>query len=706
MKRILYVLLAAVVVLSLAVFASAEEVRPVYVTLNGEAVDCASYGQEATIVEGRTMVPLRAIFEALGATVEWNQGTKTVTSVLDETEIKLTIGENVLYRNGESVELDVPALIMNNRTLVPVRAISEAFGVYVEWDAGTRTVLLTAVNKEYVRGVVEGNTYIGEWTGLVYEAPEGVIFVTDEQIYEMMESAGGLVADPETGKMIMDFAKANVVYEFVALDALGNNIQLAVEKNPEGLTAEEYVSHIKDGYALVGYDCSESFNYTSKIGGYTFVCIDVETKVQGIKMTQSFAVRNQDDRIIIMTLTTVSDGAYLMDGFMNISEHETEDTEAGRAPDGGFADISEAEVPAEAIEVVNAFLEEFKDYNIKEALKYCVDADEYKDIDVSNVNEMLEYAGIDRDVLVQLMTAELPEDDEAYKALFGGVADIIFEFIPKANEKAAFTIDNVRIADENRIEFIVTTYAPKMNIDSEAISLNLQYVMNEAILEGKITENMSEGEIFAAIFDDFIAVLRTTLEEAMETEELETNGSKKITAVKTADGRWLVELPEEDAEVLHAIKNKDFSSFLPEAEQSLDGQHVYGDFYFGMTHDECLDVIEGEVETYEGDILIFDLEGIYDDEDKNITGDVNCDGIRLWFFEGKLYSVSVETPYRATDDEAKSVLKSVMEYYGSDYEYDAETDSYIWTNGNLEISCAVCLNEEGYFCLLDITDWS
>lgn len=142
-KNVLRVLALAVLMCLLTAFVSAEEVKPVYVMLNGEYVDCASYGQEATIVEGRTMVPLRAIFEALGATVEWNQETKTVSSVLGDTEISLTIGDSKLIKNGEEIVLDVPALIMNGRTLVPVRAVSESFGVYVEWDANTRTVVLT-----------------------------------------------------------------------------------------------------------------------------------------------------------------------------------------------------------------------------------------------------------------------------------------------------------------------------------------------------------------------------------------------------------------------------------------------------------------------------------------------------------------------------------------------------------------------------------
>ena len=80
MKRFLTIALMICMCLAIGVFA--EEAKPVTVTLNGETVDCASYGQEATIIEGRTLVPLRAIFEALGASGEWNGETKTVSSVL------------------------------------------------------------------------------------------------------------------------------------------------------------------------------------------------------------------------------------------------------------------------------------------------------------------------------------------------------------------------------------------------------------------------------------------------------------------------------------------------------------------------------------------------------------------------------------------------------------------------------------------------
>ena len=111
----------------------------VAVTLNSDTI---SFDQPPIIVYSRTLVPLRAIFEAMGAEVDWIQANQTVTAVKDDIAISLQIGSNKLYKNGEVIELDVPAQVVNNRTLVPVRAISEAFGAEVDWDNDTRTVII------------------------------------------------------------------------------------------------------------------------------------------------------------------------------------------------------------------------------------------------------------------------------------------------------------------------------------------------------------------------------------------------------------------------------------------------------------------------------------------------------------------------------------------------------------------------------------
>lgn len=92
--------------------------------------------------QGRTMVPLRAIFEALGAGVQWNAESRTVTAVKDSREIKLEI-DGAACINGAVVNLDIPAKIINERTVVPLRFVSEALGCTVAWDEHSKTVTIT-----------------------------------------------------------------------------------------------------------------------------------------------------------------------------------------------------------------------------------------------------------------------------------------------------------------------------------------------------------------------------------------------------------------------------------------------------------------------------------------------------------------------------------------------------------------------------------
>jgi hypothetical protein len=117
--------------------AAADEIT---VLVNGTAV---VFDQPPIIENGRTLVPLRAIFEAMGADIDWNPQTRTVTAVRGDVTISLTINSNILDKNSEKIELEVPARIVNDRTLVPARAVAESFGAEVGWEPSTRTVIIT-----------------------------------------------------------------------------------------------------------------------------------------------------------------------------------------------------------------------------------------------------------------------------------------------------------------------------------------------------------------------------------------------------------------------------------------------------------------------------------------------------------------------------------------------------------------------------------
>ncbi len=105
--------------------------------------------QSPIIYNDRTMVPFRAVFNAIGAEVGWNNNSKTAVAVKDGNIMSITINDNTLYKNGTPVLIDAPAIIVNDRTLVPLRAVSEALNCDVEWDADTRTVSVTADIKQH-----------------------------------------------------------------------------------------------------------------------------------------------------------------------------------------------------------------------------------------------------------------------------------------------------------------------------------------------------------------------------------------------------------------------------------------------------------------------------------------------------------------------------------------------------------------------------
>ena len=117
-----------------------EQSRPINVTLDGQPV---TFDVAPIIESGRTLVPVRAILEALGAQLTWDANSQQVTAQKEDTTISLTIGETTAYVNGEAYQLDVPAQIRDGRTLVPVRFLSENFHLTVNWDASTNTVEIT-----------------------------------------------------------------------------------------------------------------------------------------------------------------------------------------------------------------------------------------------------------------------------------------------------------------------------------------------------------------------------------------------------------------------------------------------------------------------------------------------------------------------------------------------------------------------------------
>lgn len=153
-KKISSILLSLLIVTSLCLTIPIQVVageKPIIVELDGKSLE---FDVLPTIKNGRTLMPLRDIFEALGMNVSWDEDTQTVKGESDNILITLQINNTNATVNDEHITLDQPATIISGRTFVPVRFIAESTGAKVDWNVETRTVLinsdLTALEDNFI----------------------------------------------------------------------------------------------------------------------------------------------------------------------------------------------------------------------------------------------------------------------------------------------------------------------------------------------------------------------------------------------------------------------------------------------------------------------------------------------------------------------------------------------------------------------------
>jgi hypothetical protein len=130
---------------------------PISVTVDGTPV--AFNDAAPRMVNGRVLVPLRGVFEQMGAYVHWTDATQTVDATKGNTSVSLRIGDPVATVNGSPVRMDVPATLVGGSTMVPLRFVSEALGANVDWNDQANAVMITTGNAAAVNTSVTRNTY-------------------------------------------------------------------------------------------------------------------------------------------------------------------------------------------------------------------------------------------------------------------------------------------------------------------------------------------------------------------------------------------------------------------------------------------------------------------------------------------------------------------------------------------------------------------
>ncbi len=183
MKRISGAILSAVVVLNSVGFVYGGG-NGISVKVNGNEINTNVSPQ---IIDGRTMIPVRDIFEAVGAQVEWDSETKTISSSKGSKSVSMSIGSNVMYVDGEMVTMDTAPQIIDGRTVAPARYVAEAFGYNVEWDGENKIVIITEAdsNEEEENSSVNDVSSQRETTTITTEAAtEATTEATTEKVTE------------------------------------------------------------------------------------------------------------------------------------------------------------------------------------------------------------------------------------------------------------------------------------------------------------------------------------------------------------------------------------------------------------------------------------------------------------------------------------------------------------------------------------------
>jgi hypothetical protein len=214
------------------------------------------------IVEGRTMVPFRALAESIGVQVNWHGETRTIDAHAQDRSVRLVIGEDTAQVNGVWVKLDVPPMIVDDRTLIPLRFFGEAFGAQIGWNGESRTVTIQsplspmrtlafyAIQSFEERNLIE--RFSDAAFGWAVLTPDGRVDMTSGPDYKWPEPAGEI-----SGEQILEDAAAAQTRRHLMLfaaDTHGQYTSLLLDPEQSGRAAAEIalavVSRGFDGVVL------------------------------------------------------------------------------------------------------------------------------------------------------------------------------------------------------------------------------------------------------------------------------------------------------------------------------------------------------------------------------------------------------------------------------------------------------------------------
>lgn len=272
------------------------------VTIDGAAV---SFDTEPQIVDGRTLVPMRKIFEEIGALVKWDGDTQTVTARKSSKTVTLAINSNEMTIDKgktdeagnaitETVTFDVPAQIIDERTLVPIRAISETFGLDVDWDSKALEVKIKSNSDE------DNSWKDNKKTINLSDLSDSQLLITEGGDYTLQgELSGGITVDTEN-KVNLNLAGVAITSANAPCIYIENADKAYIDL--ENGTENTITANAYDGGAIYSKD-----NLEIKGSGTLSITSDAG---QGIKSSDNLTIEGGD-----INITAKSDGIHVNDTF-------------------------------------------------------------------------------------------------------------------------------------------------------------------------------------------------------------------------------------------------------------------------------------------------------------------------------------------------------------------------------------------------------
>lgn len=226
MKKIISIILILAMLMPTAALAADDEIK---VFLDGERIE---FDVQPIIENERTLVPIRAIAEILNLDVTWAYPDyDRVTVEKEGINIIFTIGNNALIVNDNITFLDTPPIIVNDRTIVPLRAISEAFDCDVQWEEDTRTVTISSEEYDTMQ-YIQSDTVLSDITNNITQDENYVMSPLSLKIAMLMLADG---AEGETNSELLYFARHGIRFGHGSINRVIDYIKEFKENKDSGL---------------------------------------------------------------------------------------------------------------------------------------------------------------------------------------------------------------------------------------------------------------------------------------------------------------------------------------------------------------------------------------------------------------------------------------------------------------------------------------